>query len=320
MPEVNLGKVVGPVGPQGPTGPEGPQGVQGVPGPKGDPGSGTNPNLLCNWYFANPINQRGKTKYTASGYTIDRYKSYLPGGGEVDVDESGIVISAKERDCGLSQYMDLSLAKNLEGKTLTVSALTTDGSIFSATGVFRIGDTKQISVWPPSGRISCMPVSESDLQAIQIIVSAGKSISLLAVKLELGDHQTLAHKEGDKWVLNEVPDPALELARCQRYYLRLTGDASARPKNVILARQSASDVRFYIPTPVPMRANPTFRIQGEVTLPVDATLDASGSAVAGENGVFFTVEDRSGEDEYSNVLYLAALQFDHDFLELDAEL
>jgi hypothetical protein len=33
-----------------------------------------NPNLLDNWYFGNPVNQRGQTEYTAAGYTIDRWR------------------------------------------------------------------------------------------------------------------------------------------------------------------------------------------------------------------------------------------------------
>ena len=32
-----------------------------------------NENLLDNWYFADPINQRGQTEYTEGGYTIDRW-------------------------------------------------------------------------------------------------------------------------------------------------------------------------------------------------------------------------------------------------------
>ena len=34
----------------------------------------TNPNLLDNWYFGNPVNQRGQTEYTEdTTYTIDRW-------------------------------------------------------------------------------------------------------------------------------------------------------------------------------------------------------------------------------------------------------
>ena len=51
-----------------------------------------------------------------------------------------------------------------------------------------------------------------------------------AVKLEPGPVQTLAHKEGDTWVLNDPPpNKALELLKCQRYFQRLN---IARPKQV----------------------------------------------------------------------------------------
>ena len=44
---------------------------------------------------------------------------------------------------------------------------------------------------------------------------------VIAAKLELGPVQTLAHKDAfGNWVLNDPPpDKALELAKCQRYYL-----------------------------------------------------------------------------------------------------
>ena len=36
-----------------------------------------NRNLLDNWYFGAPVNQRGKASYTGAGYTIDRWKAVL---------------------------------------------------------------------------------------------------------------------------------------------------------------------------------------------------------------------------------------------------
>lgn len=47
----------------------------------------------------------------------------------------------------------------------------------------------------------------------------------LAVKLELGPQQTLAHQENGVWVLNEIPKFGDQLAECQRYYIE--GDAIA---------------------------------------------------------------------------------------------
>ena len=35
-------------------------------------GGGVNPNLLDNWYFGRPVNQRGQTEYSGDKYTVDR--------------------------------------------------------------------------------------------------------------------------------------------------------------------------------------------------------------------------------------------------------
>lgn len=40
-------------------------------------------------------------------------------------------------------------------------------------------------------------------------------IDIRAVKLEFGTEQTLAHKENDIWILNEIPDYEFELLRCK---------------------------------------------------------------------------------------------------------
>ena len=73
--------------------------------------------------------------------------------------------------------------------------------------------------------------------------------TIFAAKLELSDRQTLAHQEGDKWVLNEVPNYGEQLARCQRYY-QLYSAAEQRPAKAVDCR----------PT---MRADPS---QGTITI------------------------------------------------------
>lgn len=330
MPEVNLGKVVGPVGPQGPTGPQGPQGVQGVKGEKGDPGSGTAPNLLCNWYFADPVNQRGKTEYMGvkRGYTIDRYYAESKA-GKVSVEEHGVRFSSMTEDTAIFiQPMEPALAKVLEGKNVTISALTTDGALFSGTGVFEVGMTANISARHPNndGSVSCAPFAIS-LQAIRISVSPGRSMSLLAVKLELGDHQTLAHQENGVWVLNEVPDPALELLRCQRYYKRLSGQGGyiSTSGNLIVARAMDRDTaQLWIPTPTPMRATPVVRLYGTLDFgEFDTGLGVTASSViVGQNAV--TCRVTGGEFDFDGVnthyLHYVDLCETGDYIELDAEL
>ena len=56
---------------------------------------------------------------------------------------------------------------------------------------------------------------------------------LVAIKLELGDQQTLAHQDADgNWVLNEIPDYGEQLARCQRYFQTFATE-SLRPTNAL---------------------------------------------------------------------------------------
>ena len=70
------------------------------------------------------------------------------------------------------------------------------------------------------------------------------------MKLELGHRQTLAHKENNVWVLNEIPDYATELAKCQRY-LRVFES----PPNGYITANSKIFVS-YIPALSGMRSNP----------------------------------------------------------------
>ena len=51
----------------------------------------SNRNLLDNWYFADPINQRGQTEYNQAGYTIDRWK--LPVAHSVKLVSNGLKIT-----------------------------------------------------------------------------------------------------------------------------------------------------------------------------------------------------------------------------------
>jgi len=56
-------------------------------------------------------------------------------------------------------------------------------------------------------------------------------MTIQAIKLELGDQQTLAHQENGVWVLNEVPDYEYELYRCKTS----TADPSDTYANKVLS-------------------------------------------------------------------------------------
>lgn len=276
-------------------------------------GAASNPNLLDNWYFADPIDQRGGyvvvpgssyyipgesvvtgttegyysvdswegtigasnayfymdgTKYvtnmantirgyTGSGYAIDRW---LTGGSATNV--------TKPEDDGVNLYDEASYVDfrqliesytELCGKNVCLSALTADGTLWVQTGkipdelsstltsIFNKYDDEGSGIWLRGG---------AGKMFVQLRAGAGKSVTFIAAKLELGSVQTLAHQDADgNWVLNDPPpNKQQELAKCQRYYIRYTSDDA----KTTIALGNSNGTYVYTPffLPVPMRATP----------------------------------------------------------------
>lgn len=192
-------------------------------------GGGVNPNLLDNWYFGNPVNQRGQTEYTAAGYTIDRWK--LDVGGAVTL-EDGCICLKKSGTYWGEYFADFD---QFIGMTLTGSALLSDGTLRTGSFVYN-GSVNQAQTFF-SSELGFYIQKLSNSQTQCEINSLVDNVKIKAAKLELGDTQTLAHKENGVWVLNEIPDFGEQLARCQRYYRRWTG-ADNKPLGVAVRRES----------------------------------------------------------------------------------
>ena len=205
----------------------------------------SNPNLLDNWYFVHPVNQRGRTEYTGNGYTIDRWYARK---AMVEVTASGLRITKVTNNDNTAYNQRFEVPANLIGKTVTVSALVKEVS-FSGRGI-RLGLARSNSISTNSGPFenvyyeaktgiitSTFKVDSLDAYSginLEIFFSTdsalGDYILVEAVKLELGSVQTLAHHENGVWVLNEIPNYAEELAKCQRYY-QLFSSADKRPSD-----------------------------------------------------------------------------------------
>lgn len=82
------------------------------------------------------------------------------------------------------------------------------------------------------------------------------SITIGAIKIERGCVQTLAHKEGDAWVLNDIPDVVSEYAKCQRYQLIGLGMYGFRAIKVFRFTD-VYKIGLLFPTPVTMRTSPS---------------------------------------------------------------
>lgn len=224
-------------------------------------GGGVNPNLLDNWYFGNPVNQRGQTELTSgnwSTYFIDRWFAASPECAYAITDD-GIKISKLPH-----QYQQIWVQKmeRMEKRTYTLSFFLKDIGLLSLTFTPQGSDYTEQTL---DGGFILSFTSEANLKnpMIRLLTSASVTVSdvtILAAKLELGDTQTLAHKENEKWVLNEIPDFGEQLRRCQRYFVRLTNAYGYG------WTYSSSVANFLVPLPTTLRANPVVKLtkNGEI--------------------------------------------------------
>ncbi len=210
-------------------------------------GAVCNPNLLRNGTFADGciVNQRGKTSYAGTGYGVDMW--YTTGATlSVDVTAEGVKLyknaasanpawaQALETDAAVGQTVTVSMLYkgNGEGASLRVAQ---SGGIVTLSNVSDwtlVQNTFALEKW------SVGTLQDHAIVAIQCFESmaANQGLYIKAIKLELGEQQTLAHQNGDgAWVLNELPDYGGELLRCQRYYQVYT-TAAARPAKALDCR------------------------------------------------------------------------------------
>lgn len=222
-------------------------------------GGGVNPNLLDNWFFGRPVNQRGQTEYTAAGYTIDRWK-FNNNNSDIVIDDTGIMFTAKYEYAEFEQRYEF--PKNISGKQITMSIL---ADSFSGKGDFYlvIQNQTEYQTFHLSVGLNSFTTKFFDESSVLRLFIQGQNVNetnppkihLLAAKLELGDTQTLAHKENGVWVLNEIPDYGEQLRRCQLYRWRFC--PAEYVGSAIAFGISANAARALIYLPEQMRTNPT---------------------------------------------------------------
>lgn len=238
---------------------------------------GTNPNLLDNAFFT--VNQRsvtsGSNPSSTAVYARDRWKiarcsSYV-------FNDNGTVTTSWDgtgAGCCLIQYAFAETAAMLRGKTVTLSVYV-GGTLYTKTltlpnqtsNSFVIGDGLSVNIVDviSSGRGYECQFYHS--------VTAGKTIG--PFKLELGSVSTLPS--------DAPPNYAEELAKCQRYFVRLNYTSVAEPIGYGYA-YAASQARILIPTPAPMRADPTISATATANLRINCNgtyLTPSGFTATG---------------------------------------
>lgn len=237
------------------------------------------PNLLDNWYFIRgkkqtdivsfPVNQRRQNSYIGNQYGIDRWI-----GANTNV-TLGLAYSnyivLKSSTSG-SQNLLIQYFENKEwfaGKTVTISAIVNNTLIKSTIEVPADSSTWGSTIGAGSASVGGCSIYLRYLNSKLCFVfygtndyTANTNILLRAAKIEIGSTQTLAHQKNGTWVLNEIPDYAAELAKCQRYYVRF--DLAAWTNFGFVVGSTATVGSAVINLPQVMHKNPTVKFSGDV--------------------------------------------------------
>jgi len=220
-------------------------------------GATPNPNLLDNPWFT--VNQRGFTSSTETNavQTVDRWYINNGAGGTTSVETDGCIKLNANSGSGYISH-EQRVPYDLTGKVVTVSIMLKNGTIISATGTAPTRNTsyqmfaRNADVPGMELRCTATPAGVGYGITTQIVVYQGESFEIKAYKLEFGSVSTLA---------NDVPpNYAEELAKCQRYFVRLN-----TPYSQVIGTayaNSATALLSQINVPVPMRTAPTFSISG----------------------------------------------------------
>ena len=195
--------------------------------------SAINPNLLINPDFA--VNQRGQTEYSGAVFTADRWQA-VSVGTKVDLTDGykvGFTSGSSSQTAAIAQYIEASDAVKGAALTLTLNVRETTSArmymefgYLDASSAYKNVASKFITTGAGVYSITgSLPEDCPDRLYVRIYGAdkrAGDTNSSYSVfgwaKLEPGSAATPFCP----------PDPATELAKCQRYYqIRSTGDIAA---------------------------------------------------------------------------------------------
>lgn len=179
-------------------------------------------NLLDNPRFK--VNQRGQSSYeigASSRYGIDRWKK--TGGNTITetISDDGVTFTSSEA-WQVSQVFESGFGAKLEGQLLTFTVLFADGALATATGVVPTPPGEYAMVARISNKMF-VRLHQNDLFAI-FSGDANVTYSIKAVKLEIGEGQTLCYKDSDgNWQLYDDYDYDADLASCTFNHYQIEG-------------------------------------------------------------------------------------------------
>lgn len=269
-------------------------------------------NLLDNSDFTRPVNQRGQTTYTASGYTIDRWislSSYLT----ITVTANGLQI---KNNYTAIVYPEQRLEKGIikADTVYTVACWFADGTVAVQTIQPQNGVMTGTNLWH-NGVSFSLGMDKANYDRFTIFVEAGNTAEITKVALYEGEYTE------DTLPPYRYKGEAAEWCACMRYYRRYAELGSAVGSGFMVSGGTAAVVSI---STLPMRAVPV--ASGRVHLAVPAALtdtapvSSSFTAVGGKSGaVWVTCTLAAADGSKAGQPVVLALR-SGDRLELSAEL
>lgn len=201
--------------------------------------AGSNRNLLDNPFFT--VNQRGVNGTITNGqYGLDRW---MAGGGTVTMATGGITLGAGN-SYAMQRPADPSI---FNGKTVTLSVMTSDGVIESGTVVAQTGSAKTVRT---ANFELC--IGYTAYNSFYFYNTSSSSKTVIAAKIELGSVSTLAN--------DAPPEYAEELAKCQ-YYCRVIETSGYFAFGI-----AAGSANIQTPLQYAMRARPSVSFTGSIAI------------------------------------------------------
>ena len=210
----------------------------------------SNPNLLVNWDFRNPVNQRGQTSYTTETnivYSLDCWQ--IGGNGSLNI-EDGYIRVFRKIDFE-NMFQKIEKTSELAGKTITFSVCMGG----QANMTLNVNGNYPAYAFKREEGIEIVELSytiSEDLNNLEVIIQPPEdntSFDLYAVKLEVGSISTLALD------LMQPSDYAAELRKCQRYLQVIKADGILELGNLHTYDIDAG--YFSFPLVCTMRIKPT---------------------------------------------------------------
>lgn len=170
-------------------------------------------NLLDNWYWLDPVNQRGQASYSAAGYGIDRWRAQYSA-TLVELTEGGVRLT-NQRTSGNTFFRQV-FERALEAGVYTMSAWVTEAS----------GGTCTMYLYDEAGAtISGSLKLESGKNKVTVTVPEGSKAVRIQITVPLESSVTVAMlglQRGEGWSTPaNPPDKAAQLNRCKWFFERV---------------------------------------------------------------------------------------------------